>query len=113
MSKGQASQRPHEKAGGEHTERREERGHAVACGKKQMSDDSGEVAVHAEVVPLHHVAGESREDDGLLCSGRSTRHWRRSPVAMNYNRRPLTSPPCLRLQLCDGWLRSGDQAYMD
>src|SRR5262249_17454374 len=108
MSKGQASQRPHEKAGGEHTERREERGHAVACGKKQMSDDSSKVAVHAEVVPLHHVADESREDDGLLCPGRSTRHWRRSPVAMNYNRRPLTSPPCLRLQLSAPSLPTAD-----
>src|ERR1700730_8333220 len=60
MAKDQAAERAHQKACSEDAERREQRRDRVFRGEELTPDDRGEIAVDGKVVPLHHIAGESR-----------------------------------------------------
>ncbi len=61
VSEDQRPQRPAEEAHGEHAERRHQGCGRVVGGEELLAHDGGEIAVDAEVVPLHHIASETRD----------------------------------------------------
>ncbi len=61
MAEDQRAERPAQEAHGEHPEGGHQRGGGIVGGEELLAHDGGEVAVDAEVVPLHHIASEAGE----------------------------------------------------
>jgi hypothetical protein len=62
MAEEQTSQRAHQKASREDPKRRNQRRDRVLRREEVAPDVGGKIAVDAEIVPLHHVAGDAGND---------------------------------------------------